>query len=286
MSSSLRIGDRLFNSEQIISALVQYKLLDPLVGQVILDKVIQPIGLSVEEIFYSLNGSADSPIPENFNEFLTQWCQKQEVTLSYLENVLLRDLRIEKFKQVQFASQVEAEFLRVKSEFDQVEYSLMELSDLALATELYFQLRDDAADFAQMAQRYALGDERYTGGWSGLVPFSALPVEVATLFRQVEVGTICEPITIADRVYLVRLERLIPARLTEATKAQLINRMHKQWLQSQVKALIATPNAIEVLEQSVSDQLVAEQSVLEQAVPEKAVPEKAVLAQPVLEQSV
>ena len=276
MSSSLRIGDRLFNSEQLISALVQYKLLDPLVGQVILDKAIQPIGLSVEEIFYSLNGSADSPIPENINEFLTQWCQKQQVTLSYLENVLLRDLRIEKFKQVQFAGQVEAEFLRVKSEFDQVEYSLMQLDDLALATELYFQLRDDAADFAQMAQRYALGEERYTGGWLGLMPFSSLPVEVATIFRQVEVGTICEPITIADRVYIVRLERLIPARLTESTQAQLINRMHKQWLQSQVKALIATPNAIEVLEQSVSEQLVSEQAVLEQAVPEQAVLEQPV----------
>ena len=281
MSSSLRIGDRLFNSEQLISALVQYKLLDPLVGQVVLDKAIQPIGLSVEEIFYSLNGSTDSPIPENINEFLTQWCQKQEVTLSYLENVLLRDLRIEKFKQVQFAGQVEAEFLRVKSEFDQVEYSLMQLDDLALATELYFQLRDDAADFAQMAQRYALGEERYTSGWLGLVPFSSLPVEVATLFRQVEVGTICEPITIAERVYIVRLERLIPARLTEATQAQLINRMHKQWLQSQVKALIATPNAIEVLEQSVSEQLVSEQAVLDQAVLDQAVLDQAVLDQSV-----
>ncbi len=260
MSSSLKVGDRLFNSEQIISALVQYKLLDPLVGQVILDQAIQSIDLSIEEVFYSLSGSAESPVPEDFNGFLTQWCQKQEVTTSYLENVLLRDLRIEKFKQVHFASQVEAEFLRVKSELDQVEYSLMQLPDLALATELYFQLRDDAADFAQMAQKYSLGDERHTGGWIGLVPFSALPIEVATIFRQVEVGTICEPITIAERVYLVRLERLIPARLTEATQAQLINRMHSQWLQSQVKALLATPNAIEVLAQSALDSSRSEDS--------------------------
>ncbi|MBD3881829.1 hypothetical protein IFO70_08690 [Phormidium tenue FACHB-886] len=250
MAASLKVGDRLFNSDQLVSALVQYKLLEGLVGQVILDEALLSVTLSREELFYTLMGSTNSPVPEDFNGFLMAWCQQQGITPAYFEAVVLRNIKIEKFKQIYFSSKIESTFLTSKSTFDQVEYSLIQLTDPTLAAELYFQIRDDKADFAQLAQCYSLGEERYTGGWVGPVTLSTLPIEVANLFRQVEVGMVCEPLTIADRVWLVRLERLLPARLTPATHAQLVNQLYTEWLQAKAKELIATPGAIEVLGQA------------------------------------
>ncbi|PSB16397.1 hypothetical protein C7B61_13495 [filamentous cyanobacterium CCP1] len=246
MNTCLKIGNRLLDGDQIVSALIKYKLLEPLVGQILLDEMLRNVSLSKQELFQSLVGTANVPLPDDFNQFLMQWCQHKGITPTYFENVLLRDLCIEKFKQIRFASQVESEFLRKKSDFDKIEFSLIQLTDLAFAQELFFQLRDDDADFSHLAQQFSLGGERQTGGWIGPVSLSTLPVEVATLLRNGQPGVIYGPIPVADRFWLVRLERLMAARLTSETRANLIDRLYTQWLQTQIKAFIASPESIAV----------------------------------------
>lgn len=246
MSSCLKIGHRRLNGDQLISALVRYKLLEGLVGQVLLDEVLQEVPLSKQELFYTLIGEPNTPIPDDFESFLTQWCKHKGVTPEYFHAVVLRELQLQKFKQLQFSDQVESEFLRLKSELDQVEYSLIQLADLSLAQEIYFQLRDDGADFARLAQRFSLGSERQTGGWVGPLPLSTLPIEIATLFRNKQVGVVYGPVPVADGFWIVRLEQYTTARLTEATRANLVNRLYTQWLQTQVKTMIDTPGVIAV----------------------------------------
>jgi parvulin-like peptidyl-prolyl isomerase len=246
MSTCLKIGNRSFNGDQLISALVQYKLLEPLIGQVMLDEVLQKVPITQQELFQAIAGSSNLELPEDFEGFLVQWCKQQGVTPAYFNEVMLRELRLEKFKQLRFANQVESEFLRTKSDLDRVEYSLIQLTDLALAQELYFQLRDDGTEFAQLAKQYSLGNASQTGGWIGPVPMSTLPVEIATLFRHGQVGTIYGPVPIADRFWIVRLEQLTVARLTEATRISLTNQLYTQWLQSQIKTLIATKGMIAI----------------------------------------
>jgi hypothetical protein len=247
MSTRLKIGDRVLDGDHVISALIQYRMLDTLVGHLLLDDEIKKIPLSVQEVFYSLVGTTNAPVPEDFEGFLTQWCQSKGITSEYFNAVVLRELRVEKFKQLQFTEKIESEFLRTKSDLDQVDYSLIQLDTLPLAQELYFQLRDDGVEFAQLASQCSLGNERQTNGWVGPVPMSTLPIEVAMLFRHGQVGTIYGPIPVADRFWIVRLERLTTARLTDITRTTLLNRLYSFWLQSQVKAMTAKPNAIAVL---------------------------------------
>jgi parvulin-like peptidyl-prolyl isomerase len=147
---------------------------------------------------------------------------------------------------------------------DQVEYSLIQLTNLSLAQELYFQLRDDGADFAQLAQQYSIGRERLTGGWVGPVPLATLSSEVATLFRSEQIGTVYGPIPVADSFWVVRLERFTAARLTEATRADVINRLYNQWLQTQIRAMTQTPGTIAVQTNAPS------QAVKSEAMPSQA----------------
>lgn len=251
MSNCLKIGDYLLDGDQIISALVRYKLLEPMVGQIVLDKAIQDVPLSKQELFSTLFGATEAPMPEDFDGFINQWCQVKGVTLDYFKSVVLRELQVQKFKQLRFGSQVESEFLRIKSELDQVEFSLLQVSHLPKAQELYFQLRDDGADFARLAQQYSEGSERLTGGRVGPLPLSTLPLEAATLFRSQHVGPIYGPIPIADGFWIVRLEQFTAARLTEATRADLTNRLYNQWLQTQTKAMTDNPGTIAVLSDAV-----------------------------------
>lgn len=244
MSSCLKIGDRRLDGDRLISALVQYQILETLVGQLLLDDVLEDVALSKQELVEAL--APDSPMPEDFEEFLAQWCDRQQIASTYFNQVIVRQLRIEKLKQLFFANQVESEFLRSKPNFDQIEYSLIQTTNPALAQELYFQLRDDEADFGSLARQYSLGQERETNGWVGPVALSSLPVEVTNLLHSTPRGVVCSPVAVGDRVWIVRLERLMAAHLTHTTRANVINQMYTQWLQAKVKALIATPGAIAV----------------------------------------
>lgn len=242
MNSYLKIGDRLLDGDRIIAALVQYELLEPLVGQILVDAAIAEVPLSSQEVFQTLIGSTDLPMPEDFDRFLLQWCELKNVTPTYLTNVIIRQMRIEKFKQIQFAPNVESTFLQNKSSFDQVEFSLLQTNDFLLAQELYLQLRDDDMDFASLAQQYAI--DRSNSGRIGPVPLSTLPEPIANQLRAQTIAQVCEPIAIDDIYWIVRLDKRSEANLNDRTRALLIDQMYSQWLQSQVKALLNTPDAI------------------------------------------
>lgn len=247
MSNCLKIGHRRLNGDQIISALFQYKLFETLVGQVLLDEIIKEVPLSKQELFQILVKDANAPTPEDLETFVNQWCQQQGITLEYLNSVILRQYRVQKFKQIQFTDRVESEFLRIKTELDQVEFSLIRLTDLALAQELYFQLRDDGTDFAQLAQQYSIGTEQQTAGRIGPVSLASLPTDIVTLFQNDrQAGGIYGPVPIEEQFWIVKLEQFISARLNQATRMNLINRMYSEWLQIQVKKIIGTPGMIAV----------------------------------------
>ncbi|MCU0567811.1 MAG: peptidylprolyl isomerase [Oculatellaceae cyanobacterium Prado106] len=246
---ALKIGDRHLNTEQIVAALVQYKLLEPLVGQVLLDKAIQQVPLSELELVRALSGNAEAEMPKDLSAFVTQWCQKVGIEGDYFEGVILRDMRIEKFKKIQFGQQVEAEFMRLKPEFDQAEYSLIRVADAAFAQEIYFHLRDDGADFESLARLYSIGPERQTGGRIGPIALSHLPPVIAQQFRSESSG-VHPPIALSDastqHFWIVRLERFLPASLTESTRSQIINGLYERWLRSQINHFLSQPDAIQV----------------------------------------
>lgn len=255
MSSHLKIGSRLLDSDQMISALVQYKLLEPLVGHLLLDEVFKEVPLLKQEVCQAMTGQSE--IPENFEHFIVQWCEQKNITLEYFQSVIVRDWQLQKFKQLQFASQVESEFLRMKPDLDQVEYSLIQVEDQAFAQELYFQIRDDGVEIAQLAREHSLGSEKQSEGWVGPVALSSLPIDVFNQFRHQKSGVVYPPVSINGRFWIVRLERLIAARLTDATRAQVIDRLYNQWLQTQIQKVMNTPGAIAVHSDSTSPVLAA-----------------------------
>lgn len=237
----LRIGSRLLCSEQIISALVEYKLLEPLIEQIILDHRLSQVTLSEQDITSQLGEEIHEPISE---EYLQRWCKQHQITWDYFNLVMLRDLRIEKFKQVYFQRQVESEFIQLRAELDQISYSCLQVNDSFLAQELYFQLHDDGVDFAQLARRYSLGAERQTGGRVERAALSSLPPEVAHILLNGKIAEVYGPIAVADLFWIVRPEYRLIASLTEDTRTLLTERGYHRWLQTQVQTLMAQPDAI------------------------------------------
>ncbi len=235
MSICLTFGKLELTGEQLYNAIAHYGLLSTLLEQLFLDfQVLPNIEVTGADLFELLSGRdrASMPDPEALEQFLSERAQQYEMSIDQLKSKAMREIRMQKLKQ-QFAPQIESEFLRSRSNYDQVEFSLVQTSDANFAAEVLFQIRDDGKDFGEIAQRHSEGSERSTKGWVGPMKLANLPEPIRVLFCTGEVGKIYGPIEINGQYCIVRLERFHGARLTEVLRAELINSLFARWLSEQ-----------------------------------------------------
>ena len=113
-------------------------------------------------------------------------------------------------------------------------YSLLRLQDGGLARELYFQLQDGEATFADLAAQYAEGPERATRGIVGPVPLSQAHPQLADRLRTVPVAQVQEPFLVDPWWVLFRLESLTPAIFDDSMALQMCHELFERWLEQAV----------------------------------------------------
>lgn len=240
MTFYLRFGNLQLNDQQLYDALVQYGLLDPLLERLFLDfEVLPSISVTDTDIFERLTGlnRTEAPVESQaFEAFLLEQAQQYDVSVSVLKSKAIREIQMSKLKQ-QFEPYIESSFLQSKSSYDQVEFSLIQTSNIELAQEILFLIRDDGFNFHDFAAQHSEGAERNSGGKVGPIAVSSLPDAIASVFHSRRTGEIYGPITIGSQHCIVRLERFYSASLTEALRSEIRTALFARWLSAQVRAI-------------------------------------------------
>lgn len=148
-----------------------------------------------------------------------------------LKETVERDLRIGKWKKALFESQAKARFTLRQPALDRVVYSLLRVKDAGLARELWFRLKEGEATFAELAPKYASGNEIYTGGIVGPVAYGSMYPALAEILRTAAPGKLLKPLAVADWFLVARVEHQLPAEFDDAMKAQMIEELSQIWLE-------------------------------------------------------
>jgi hypothetical protein len=247
MAICLRFGEITLSPDQVMNALVCYQLLDSLLAQLWLDAEVLPqIVLSEGEIFSALTGQDRSQQPDNFKGWLSEQMQHRHISQSVLDWRVIRPLRIQKFKQFYFDPQLESEFLRRKAQFDRVEFSTIQTSNLQLSQELFFAIRDDGIEFSTIAQSLPFYNPEHCPWRVGPVALTEVPNLIAEAFSIGSEGKVYEPIQIGTQFWVVKLERYYPAQLTNVVRSQLRDRLFHEWLTAQVQTKLAQPGQLQI----------------------------------------
>jgi|UniRef100_UPI0040479BD7 parvulin-like peptidyl-prolyl isomerase len=146
--------------------------------------------------------------------------------------------RLRRWSAWRFDEEVEIRFLDRKDDLDRVVYSLLRVSDRALAEELYLRVREEGASFRSLAEQFSEGPETETGGLIGPIAMTAAHPELAKRLRVGREGQIWPTFAIGDVWLVVRLERLLPAQLDAPTRAQMLHELFERWLGEQVEVLL------------------------------------------------
>lgn len=219
--------------EALPSLLKRYQLLPQLFRHIIIDQVIENVEYNADEKATSLATFCKQHNIKT-EEDRNSWLQNNDMTLAEMEFLALRLLLLDKFKFSTFNSKVESYFMSRKVHLDRVIYSLIRTKDFNLAQELYFRIQEREDSFENLARQYSEGMEANTGGVIGPTPLSTPHPAIAQWLAVSQPGQIWGPIRVEDWAVILRLDKLFPAQLDEATRQQMINELFEQWLEQQI----------------------------------------------------
>jgi parvulin-like peptidyl-prolyl isomerase len=234
MTESLQVESNPLIENKILLLLHRYQLMPQFLQGIIIDQAItkfsctdQERQVAIEE-FYQQHQFSSPQVQQ-------AWAVSQGFTQEQIEEMALRPVLIEKFKQATWKPQVESYFVNCRSRFDQVIYSLIRTQDYGLAQEVYFRIQEKEQSFSELARQYSTGVEAYTGGVSGPVLLSKLHPVIAKILSLSQLQHVWLPIRIEEWFLIIRLEKFLKAQLDESMQRYLIDEMFGNWLQQQMQ---------------------------------------------------
>ena len=242
MSEILRIGNRTITADELIPLLASYQMLPQLRRELIIDEAIASIDCTAEEI----NSAKQQFFAERqlkSEAELKVWMQYQGLSPNQLEEMTVRKLKVEKFKQLTWGKKLESYFFQSKAKLDKVIYSLLRTQDIGIAQELYFRIQAKEQTFAEVARQYSQGPEAQTGGLVGPVELSQLHPAMAQLLSNNQPGIVLPPNRIGEWIVIVQLEKFIPAQLDEPMRMRMLNELFENWMNEQQKQMMLAGNS-------------------------------------------
>jgi parvulin-like peptidyl-prolyl isomerase len=233
-----RLCQKVMPGEEFMELLQQYWLLPKLQRELIIDAELETIVCTQEEIFnaykafyhqYQINSDADR----------VAWLERNHCTLARFESLVLRQIKLDRFKQTIFAHKVDSYFLQRKSQLDRVVYSLLRVKDLHLAQELFFRTQDGEIVFTELVKQYSGGEEAELDGLVGPHEMSLPHPALAQALRSLQIGKVSAPMQIGDWFVIAKLEKKLPAKLDKAMRTRLTDELCEQWVQEKLNQLVS-----------------------------------------------
>jgi parvulin-like peptidyl-prolyl isomerase len=231
-----QVQQQFSQADTFLPFLASHKLIPHLLREHLIDQAIADITCTPEETaeacqhFYQLWGLTTELQQAN-------WRSHYRLTPDQVAQLATRELRLQKFQQLQWGHKLETYFLKHKSKYDQAIYSLIRTQDLALASELYFRIQEGEQSFAELAKTYSEGQEAATGGIVGPVALGTVHPQLTKLLETLPEGELHPPLPMGGWHVIVRVEKKLPACLDNAMRQRLLKERFETWVQEQLQQL-------------------------------------------------
>lgn len=238
MTAILKVGDQTITAEEVIPLLAKYQLLPQLLREIIIDQTIATIDCTEEET-QAANEQFYTKHQLMSEEERQAWRERQDLTLEQVEDLAVRGLKLEKFKQATWGHKIESYFLKRKGRLDRVIYSLIRTKEASIAQELYFRIQEGEQSFSELARDYSQGPEAQTGGLVGPVELSTPHPTLAQMLTISQPGQLCPPTRLGEWFIIVRLEKFLPVQLDDLMRQRLLDEMFTTWIKEQLQQQIS-----------------------------------------------
>ncbi|MGD1899097.1 MAG: peptidylprolyl isomerase [Phormidesmis sp.] len=232
MKSAIQIGAKSMDTPTLVQKLLQYRLLEKLVKETVIDDLIEQVSCDPDAALetFCQRRKLDTA------ELRQAWCKQEHLSPDQMKVEAIREFRLAQFKENTWGDRIQTFFLQRKAQLDRVVYSLIRVKSAEVAQELYFRLCDDGEGFSDIAKQYSEGKEAQTGGLVGPVEISVPHPTIGKMLQVSEENQLWAPVRIGDWMVIVRFEKRIPAQLDESMRQRLLQEQFHTLLQQQMQA--------------------------------------------------
>ncbi len=238
MGVVLEIGNKVYTAEDLAPLLAEYQMLPKLAQEIIIEQAISNIECSEEEQTLAYNQFCQQH-QISTEEEIQVWLAKQGLNKEQLEKIILKRIKLDKYKEETWGNRVEAHFLKRKSQLDRVVYSLIRIERAELAQELYFRIQEGESTFRELAMEYSLGSEAQTGGLIGPIEMNAPHPKIAQVLATSKPGQLIPPTRVGEWIVIIRLENFLSAKLDPPTRQRMLDELFRQWLNSEIEQKVS-----------------------------------------------
>jgi len=165
--------------------------------------------------------------------------QREQAELELRQARLVRQARLQRFRELCFSDEVELRFLERKADLDRVVYSVLQVTEQGLAEELYQQIREGEALFSDLAAAHSLGREAQSRGQIGPEPLGDQHPELASRLRSGQPGQLWPPFEVETIWVVLRLETASFATLDEPLRQRLLQELMEAWMAERTRQILA-----------------------------------------------
>ena len=181
--------------QDALCLMIRHDQLRPLVSSIITEQELTTDPLSEEELqkaskVYRQRHSLQS------KEDIQKHCQKHGFSQKEFRWQVELQERILKSSAKLFSQKAELHYLTRKEQYDRVTYTQLVLKNQYHAQELYLRIKEDQANFADLAAEVNRHAERKFQWRVGPVPIARTPGPLAKVLQSVQPGTLLEPIKV------------------------------------------------------------------------------------------
>lgn len=238
MSVVLEVDNQVYTAEDLVPLLTQYQMLPKLAQEILIDRVIAEVECTAEEKALAHNQFCQQNQLTS-DEQVDSWLNSQGMSHEQLQKLITKRLRLEKYKQEHWDDQVDAHFIKRKSQLDRVVYSLIRVEKPEVAQELYFRIKDDENTFSALAMEYSLGTEAQTGGLIGPVEINAPHPKIAQILATCQPGKLVPPTRVGEWIVIVRLENYLSAKLDPTMRQRMLDELFNRWINEATKQKVS-----------------------------------------------
>ncbi|HEY9606041.1 MAG TPA: peptidylprolyl isomerase [Allocoleopsis sp.] len=167
------------------------------------------------------------------------WLAAQKITPDDWEAGIRDRLLAQKLADHLFAKEVEKFFAQNRLDFDRVLLYQIIVTDFNLAQELFYQIEEREISFYEAAHLYDMDEKRRQQcGCEGKLDRWQFKPDIAAAVFGAPIGVAIGPLQTALGYHLFMVEEFIPAELTPQRYQDILDRIFKEWLTSELNYML------------------------------------------------
>lgn len=173
------------------------------------------------------------------------WLAEQRISVEELEAGIRNRLLYQKLAEYIFGKEVAKYFAQNKLDFDQVLLYQILVSEQPVAQEIFYEIKEGEISFYDASHFYDIDERRrILCGCEGKLYRWSLNPEVAAVVFSAKPGEVIRPIKTDMGYHLFMVEKFIPAELTAERHQEILDKMFRDWLSSEVNYMLYSQSEI------------------------------------------